>query len=58
MYRNFYSDFFDMMFDQGGWYRNSIRPPTVYVVSEEKIKVIDLFEIENSKIKSIKAFKG
>ena len=38
MYRNFYSDFFDMMFDQGGWYRNSIRPPTVYVVSEEKIK--------------------
>ncbi len=27
-------------------------------VSGEKIKVIDLFEIENSKIKSIKAFKG
>ncbi len=27
-------------------------------VSGEKIKVIDLFKIENSKIKSIKAFKG
>ena len=41
MYRNFYSDFFDMMFDQGGWYRNSIRPPPVYVVSEEKIKELE-----------------
>ena len=27
-------------------------------IAEERIKVIDLFKIENSKIKSIKAFKG
>ena len=40
MYRTFYNDFFNM-FDNPGWYRNSLMPSTVYVVSEERIKELE-----------------
>ena len=52
MYRTFYNDFFDIMFDTSGWYRHSHRPPTVYVVSEEKIKELEQQKKERT-LKSI-----
>ena len=52
MYRTFYNDFFDMMFDTSGWYRHSHRPSTVYVVSEEKIKELEQQKKERT-LKSI-----
>tara|TARA_R100001086_G_scaffold218744_1_gene135544 strand:- start:1119 stop:1358 length:240 start_codon:yes stop_codon:yes gene_type:complete len=47
MYRTFYNDFFDM-FDSPQWYRNSLTPSTVYVVSEEKIKELELKKQERT----------
>ena len=41
MYRTFYNDFFNMMFDDSGWYRHAHNPSTVYVVSEEKMKELE-----------------
>ena len=47
MYRTFYNDFFNM-FDNPGWYRNSLMPSTVYVVSEERIKELELKKQERT----------
>ena len=41
MYRTFYNDFFNMMFEDSGWYRHSHRRSTVYVVSENKMKELE-----------------
>ena len=51
MYRTFYNDFFNM-FDNPGWYRNSLMPSTVYVVSEERIKELEQKKKEQT-LKSI-----
>jgi len=52
MYRTFYNDFFNMMFENDGWYRNSLMPSTVYVVSEERIKELEQKKKERT-LKSI-----
>jgi uncharacterized protein related to proFAR isomerase len=51
MYTTFYHDFFNIL-NNTGWYRNSLTPSTVYVVSEERIKELEQKKKEQT-LKSI-----
>ena len=47
MYRTFYNDFFNMMFEDRG-YGGYLPPSPIYVVSEERIKELELKKQERT----------
>lgn len=62
MYRTFYNDFFNMMFEDRG-YRSYLPPSPIYVVSEERIKELELKKQERTlesidkKIEELQAYR-